>query len=92
MFLLLKVITLTAYQYTTLTITPPDNPIAQNLLVKQLERHHLNVTATGNGEEAISGVFSFFSENTFLTGKLDNIEWEAHEPGYFSVALFDHRE
>ncbi|GLB36534.1 putative GAF domain containing protein [Lyophyllum shimeji] len=48
-----------------------DNPIAQNLLVKQLERFQLNVTATGNGEEAIA-------------------EWEAHEPGYFSVALFDH--
>ncbi|KAG5646068.1 hypothetical protein DXG03_004491 [Asterophora parasitica] len=30
-----------------------DNPIAQNLLVKQLERFHLNVTATANGEEAI---------------------------------------
>ncbi|KAF8167825.1 hypothetical protein B0H34DRAFT_645007 [Crassisporium funariophilum] len=48
-----------------------DNPIAQNLLVKQLERYHLNVTATGNGEEAIA-------------------EWEMHEPGFFSVALFDH--
>ncbi|KAJ3761553.1 dual-domain HisK/Mak2 protein kinase [Lentinula raphanica] len=48
-----------------------DNPIAQNLLVKQLERYQLNVTATSNGNEAIS-------------------EWEAHEPGYFSVALFDH--
>ncbi|KIK70394.1 hypothetical protein GYMLUDRAFT_89430 [Collybiopsis luxurians FD-317 M1] len=48
-----------------------DNPIAQDLLVKQLERYHLNVIATGNGNEAIA-------------------EWEAHEPGYFSVALFDH--
>ncbi|KAG5651914.1 hypothetical protein H0H81_006929, partial [Sphagnurus paluster] len=48
-----------------------DNPIAQNLLIKQLERFQLNVTATGNGEEALA-------------------EWEAHEPGYFSVALFDH--
>ncbi|KAF9015434.1 dual-domain HisK/Mak2 protein kinase [Cyathus striatus] len=48
-----------------------DNPIAQNLLVRQLERYHLKVTATSNGEEAIA-------------------EWEAHEPGYFSVALFDH--
>ncbi|KAJ3894889.1 hypothetical protein GG344DRAFT_62575 [Lentinula edodes] len=48
-----------------------DNPIAQNLLVKQLERYQLNVTATSNGNEAIA-------------------EWEAHEPGYFSVALFDH--
>jgi len=48
-----------------------DNPIAQNLLVKQLQRYHLNVTATGDGEEAI-------------------LEWESHEPGYFSVALFDH--
>ncbi|KAJ3724256.1 hypothetical protein DFJ43DRAFT_1157787 [Lentinula guzmanii] len=48
-----------------------DNPIAQNLLVKQLERYQLNVTATSNGNEALA-------------------EWEAHEPGYFSVALFDH--
>ncbi|PPQ63721.1 hypothetical protein CVT24_004301 [Panaeolus cyanescens] len=31
-----------------------DNPIAQNLLVKQLERHNLHVTATSNGEEAIA--------------------------------------
>ncbi|KAG6814453.1 hypothetical protein H0H92_007457 [Tricholoma furcatifolium] len=48
-----------------------DNPIAQNLLIKQLERLNLSVTATGNGEEAIA-------------------EWEARDPGYFSVALFDH--
>ncbi|KAF9473185.1 hypothetical protein BDN70DRAFT_997771 [Pholiota conissans] len=48
-----------------------DNPIAQNLLIKQLQRYHLNVVATGNGEEAIA-------------------EWQAHEPGFFSVALFDH--
>jgi hypothetical protein len=49
-----------------------DNPIAQNLLVKQLERYQLKVTATSNGEEATAA-------------------WESHEPGYFSVALFDHR-
>lgn len=49
-----------------------DNPLAQNVLIKQLERYNLAVTATSNGEEAIA-------------------EWEAHEPGYFSVALFDHR-
>ncbi|THU88468.1 hypothetical protein K435DRAFT_830560 [Dendrothele bispora CBS 962.96] len=48
-----------------------DNPIAQNLLVKQLERYQLNVTATSNGNEALD-------------------QWETHEPGYFSVALFDH--
>ncbi|KAI0325627.1 histidine kinase [Cubamyces sp. BRFM 1775] len=48
-----------------------DNPVAQKLLVKQLERYDLNVVATSNGEEAIA-------------------EWERHEPGYFSVALFDH--
>ncbi|OSD05781.1 histidine kinase [Trametes coccinea BRFM310] len=48
-----------------------DNPVAQKLLIKQLERYDLNVVATSNGEEAIS-------------------EWERHEPGYFSVALFDH--
>ncbi|TFK57700.1 histidine kinase [Heliocybe sulcata] len=49
-----------------------DNPVAQKLLVKQLERYDLKVTPTSNGEQAISA------------------EWEAHEPGYFSVALFDH--
>ncbi|KAJ2919335.1 hypothetical protein MD484_g1075, partial [Candolleomyces efflorescens] len=48
-----------------------DNPIAQNLLVKQLERYQLKVTATSNGEEAVAA-------------------WEGHDPGYFSVALFDH--
>ncbi|KZT06226.1 histidine kinase [Laetiporus sulphureus 93-53] len=48
-----------------------DNPVAQKLLVAQLQRYQLNVVATSNGEEAIA-------------------EWEKHEPGYFSVALFDH--
>ncbi|KAI1786301.1 histidine kinase [Ganoderma leucocontextum] len=48
-----------------------DNPVAQKLLVKQLERYDLNVVATSNGEEALA-------------------EWERHEPGYFSVAMFDH--
>ncbi|KAK7694196.1 hypothetical protein QCA50_001376 [Cerrena zonata] len=48
-----------------------DNPVAQNLIIKQLERYDLKVVATSNGEEALA-------------------EWEAHEPGYFSVALFDH--
>ncbi|KAK0208888.1 hypothetical protein DFS33DRAFT_1254916 [Desarmillaria ectypa] len=48
-----------------------DNPIAQQLLVKQLQRCQLNITATSNGNEAIS-------------------EWESRDPGYFTVALFDH--
>jgi len=48
-----------------------DNPVAQKLLVKQLQRYDLNVIATSNGEEAIT-------------------EWERHEPGYFSLAIFDH--
>jgi CheY-like chemotaxis protein len=33
-----------------------DNPIAQSLLVKQLQRYNLDVIATSNGEEAIHGV------------------------------------
>lgn len=33
-----------------------DNPIAQNLLIKQLQRYQLNVIATGNGEEALAGM------------------------------------
>lgn len=32
-----------------------DNPIAQNLLIKQLQRYNLEVVATSNGEEAITG-------------------------------------
>ncbi|KAJ7022028.1 hypothetical protein C8F04DRAFT_1139170 [Mycena alexandri] len=48
-----------------------DNLIAQNVLVKQLQRHDLNVVATSDGNEALA-------------------EWQKHEPGYFSVALFDH--
>jgi len=48
-----------------------DNPVAQKLLVRQLQRYDLNVVATSNGEEAIA-------------------EWERHDPGYFSLAMFDH--
>ncbi|KAH9921391.1 histidine kinase [Fomitopsis serialis] len=48
-----------------------DNPVAQKLLIAQLQKYQLNVVATSNGEEAIT-------------------EWEKHDPGYFSVALFDH--
>ena len=33
-----------------------DNPVAQSLLVKQLQRYKLTVIATSNGEEAIRGV------------------------------------
>ena len=32
-----------------------DNPVAQKLLVRQLQRYNLNVIATSNGEEAIAG-------------------------------------
>ncbi|KZV95615.1 STKc type histidine kinase [Exidia glandulosa HHB12029] len=48
-----------------------DNDVARQLLVKQLTRYKLTVTATSNGKEAVTA-------------------WQAHEPGYFSVALFDH--
>ena len=34
-----------------------DNPVAQKLLVKQLERYDLTVVATSNGEEALSGEY-----------------------------------
>lgn len=50
-----------------------DNPIAQQLLIKILQRADLKVVATSNGNEALA-------------------EWEAKEPGYFTVALFDHRK
>ncbi|EJD55247.1 hypothetical protein AURDEDRAFT_140870 [Auricularia subglabra TFB-10046 SS5] len=48
-----------------------DNDVARQLLVKQLSRYKLTVTATSNGREAVTA-------------------WETHEPGFFSVALFDH--
>ncbi len=66
-----------------------DNPIAQNLLMKQLERYDFKVTATSNGEEAIAGT-SLDSSITFFPDVLP--EWENHGPGYFSLALFDHRK
>jgi CheY-like chemotaxis protein len=50
-----------------------DNPIAQKLLVKQLQQHNLTVVAASDGVQAIE-------------------EWERHEPGYFNLALFDHRQ
>jgi hypothetical protein len=34
-----------------------DNPVAQNLLIKQLQRYNLTVFATNNGEEAIAGMY-----------------------------------
>jgi CheY-like chemotaxis protein len=67
-----------------------DNPIAQSLLVKQLERYNLNVTATNNGEEAIAGLYWRIFE-VQGTNSNSHVAWEAHDPGYFSVALFDHR-
>ena len=33
-----------------------DNPIAQNLLIKQLTKYQLNVIATSNGNEAVEGL------------------------------------
>ena len=67
-----------------------DNSIAQNLLVKQLQRFDLKVYATNNGEEAVAG------ESVDLIGLISSnctkpLAWEAHDPGFFSVALFDHR-
>ena len=66
-----------------------DNPVAQKLLVKQLERYDLNVIATSNGEEAIAGMCYVLFTQVHVSHLV--IEWERHEPGYFSVALFDHR-
>ncbi|KAH9075705.1 histidine kinase [Lactarius deliciosus] len=45
-----------------------DNPVAQKLLVRQLQRYDLNVIHTAHLR----------------------LEWERHEPGYFSLAMFDH--
>ena len=42
-----------------LTVFFTDNPVAQKLLIKQLERYDLHVTATSNGEEALAGVFPY---------------------------------
>lgn len=69
-----------------------DNPIAQNLLIKQLERYQLKVTATSNGEEAIAGEFPIPRHVSWSPFEPDDLAWEGHDPGYFSVALFDHRK
>ncbi len=67
-----------------------DNPVAQKLLVKQLERYNLNVIATSNGEEALAGTY-MHSLLFIVPAHRRSKEWERREPGYFSVALFDHR-
>ncbi len=67
-----------------------DNPIAQQLLVKQLQRYQLNVTATSNGNEAISGRIKLLLSLILLSELFT--EWESRDPGYFTVALFDHRK
>lgn len=67
-----------------------DNPVAQKLLVRQLERFGLNVVTTSNGEEAIAGKspeHNYEAYNNLPTF----VEWESHNPGFFSAALFDHR-
>lgn len=69
-----------------------DNPVAQQLLIMQLERHKLVVTATSNGEEAVKGSFSPIYLTAFLRQCFATAEWESHDPGYYSIALFDHRE
>ncbi|KAI6136939.1 STKc type histidine kinase [Pisolithus sp. B1] len=51
-----------------------DNAVAQNLLVKQLERYQLKVVATNDGQEAL---------NVVQHGNHVN-------HGYFALALFDH--
>jgi CheY-like chemotaxis protein len=66
-----------------------DNPVAQKLLVKQLQRFDLNVIATSNGEEAIAGSVLLLKGPTRITTL--SLEWEGHDPGYFSLAMFDHR-
>jgi hypothetical protein len=63
--------------------------VAQKLLIKQLERFDLRVVATSNGEEAITGEPIYQRAWAYTEWIL---EWESHEPGYFSAALFDHRE
>jgi len=57
-----------------------DNPIAQGLLVKQLQRYQLNVTTTENGVEAIAGEFML------LTGCL--IFTTVHRVGISRARLF----
>jgi CheY-like chemotaxis protein len=68
-----------------------DNPVAQQLLVKQLQKHQLNVVATSDGQEAIDRKCS---SKIFLLRPvlMASSEWEAHKPGFFTIALFDHRE
>ncbi|KAI6159530.1 STKc type histidine kinase [Pisolithus thermaeus] len=64
-----------------------DNAVAQNLLVKQLERYQLKVVATNDGQEALNGCPAFWWPRHSLTSCT---AWESREPGYFALALFDH--
>lgn len=60
-----------------------DNPIAQQLLVKILQRADLTVVATSNGNEAISGTFgvsehialTHFSSQNGNRGSLASLPW-----------------
>lgn len=65
--------------------------MAQKLLIKQLERYDLQVVATSNGEEAITGQW-LSCYDVVETETVLKLEWESRESGFFSVALFDHRE
>lgn len=68
-----------------------DNQVARQLLIKQLERFQLQVVATTNGQEALDGMF-FWSALYSASFRVDLFtEWSSHPPGYFSLAMFDHR-
>jgi hypothetical protein len=56
-----------SFQLVVLTDNPCiDNLIAQNVLVKQLQKHDLNVVATSDGNEALAGTFVLIHDDTLL--------------------------
>lgn len=71
-----------------------DNPVAQKLLVKQLERYNLNVIATSNGEEALAGtswnilLFLILAHEILQSGKGTNRDTSA-SPCSITVRVID---
>jgi len=63
----------TAWSGAAFTYGYADNPVAQKLLIKQLQRFDLNVVATSNGEEAIAGRLLFLNgphQNHYITFRM----------------------
>jgi CheY-like chemotaxis protein len=66
-----------------------DNPVAQQLLVKQLQRHQLNVIPTSNGEEAVAE-WEAHDPRYFSMSHLESRRKYCNNLS--GIALFDHRK